>query len=121
MWPGSLVRLDLTGESWNERNRVTDWPNTGQPFKAGKEKGYDDFNAHLYAAAQARDLMDFAKAGNRARELNQVIVFLNAAIQGSKRNVEALRENPTRYLTRFRPVCPDAHHHSPAHHSPARG
>jgi hypothetical protein len=57
--------------------------------------GYDEKNAMLYAAFQARDLMDFAVAGTAIRKANQLIPFLNAGVQGLRRTAIAIRENPT--------------------------
>jgi hypothetical protein len=57
--------------------------------------GYDEKNAMLYAAFQARDLMDFAVAGTAVRKANQLIPFLNAGVQGLRRTAIAIRENPT--------------------------
>lgn len=50
--------------------------------KAKTEMKLDDYNASLYAAGQARELLDFAMAGNTVRVINRFVPFTNAAIQG---------------------------------------
>lgn len=72
-------------------------------FKHAKEKlGMDDYNAQLYAAYQARDLMDFAVMGHIMRELvNPMIPFSNAAIQGLFRKGRAFNEDPKGFMTRW--------------------
>lgn len=62
--------------------------------KAKKELGYDDFNAHMHAANEARDLIDFTRAGTLIRRLNRYVPFLNAGAQGSSRFFTSLKERP---------------------------
>lgn len=69
--------------------------------KAKQELGYDDYNASLYAAAQARDLIDFAVAGETVRVINQVVPFFNAAVQGLRRTVRAGMEKPGDFAVRW--------------------
>lgn len=66
-----------------------------------KELGYDDYNAALYAAGQARGLLDFAKAGTVMRPLNRLVPFSNAAVRGLARSYTGLTENPARYGMRW--------------------
>jgi hypothetical protein len=63
--------------------------------------GMDEYNANLYAAYQARDLMDFAVAGTWMRWINAMIPFANAQVQGLKRSVKAISENPEKAMTGF--------------------
>jgi hypothetical protein len=58
--------------------------------------GYDDREAQLYAAAQARDLIDYAVAGTLVRQVNRLVPFTNPAVQGIRRSVRAAKENPRR-------------------------
>ncbi|MBW2002994.1 MAG: hypothetical protein JRI72_00055 [Deltaproteobacteria bacterium] len=46
------------------------------------------------AAYRARDLMDFARAGSSVKELNKVVAFLNANIQGKSKLIRAIKEDP---------------------------
>lgn len=55
---------------------------------------YDDYNAGLYAASQARGILDFAVSGNWISFVNQIIPFTNAAIQGLTANAKASFKNP---------------------------
>lgn len=48
------------------------------------------------AAYRARDLMDFARSGNSVKELNKVVAFLNANIQGKSKMIRAIKENPVK-------------------------
>jgi len=48
------------------------------------------------AAYRARDLMDFARAGSSTKELNKVVAFLNANIQGKSKFIRAIKENPVK-------------------------
>lgn len=69
-------------------------------YKKAKGEGMDDYNAQLYAAYQARDIMDFAVAGTWMKVVNQVIPFSNAAVQGLRRSAVGLSENPSGFLTK---------------------
>jgi len=68
---------------------------------ATEELGYDEFDASLYAAKQARELIDFAVAGRTMRAVNQLVPFSNAAVQGLRRNVTALQEDHGGFIIRF--------------------
>jgi hypothetical protein len=72
-------------------------------FRHAKEKlGMDDYNAQLYSAYQARDLMDFAVMGNTMRELvNPLIPFSNAAMQGLFRKARVAKEDPKGFMVRW--------------------
>lgn len=52
------------------------------------------------SAYQARNIMDFARAGSSVRQANKVIAFLNANVQGKARMVEAIKKDPKGVLTR---------------------
>lgn len=62
--------------------------------KAKTELGYSDYDAQLYAAYQARDLIDYAVAGTIVRRINKYVPFTNPRIQGLRRTVRAAKENP---------------------------
>ncbi len=71
-------------------------------YRYAKERlGYDDVDAMLYAAYQARDLIDFARAGRILRTLNRMIPFLNANVQGVARTLRAIRESPQTVAARW--------------------
>lgn len=65
-------------------------------FDKAKKLGYDDYNANLYAASQARDLMDFAVAGTAIRQINQYIPFTAARVRGAMKLIERAQEDPGR-------------------------
>ncbi len=73
-------------------------------FKSAYEKaiaeGMSERDAGLYAAYQARDLMDFAVAGNFIRKVNQIIPFTNAAVQGLVRTAKIAKEQPGGFALR---------------------
>ena len=48
------------------------------------------------AAYRARDLMDFARSGNSVKEVNKVVAFLNANIQGKSKMIRAIKEDPAK-------------------------
>ena len=89
----------------NIYNNYDDWLGQGErvtrvseyqsAYKYAMTKlGYDEYDAALYAAYQARDLMDFAKIGTVMKLINRVIPFSNAQLQGQLRMLQAMRENP---------------------------
>lgn len=69
-------------------------------FKKAKKEGVDDYNASIYAAYQARDLMDFSVAGETMRVVNQVIPFSNAAVQGLRKGIRSAADHPAAFTTR---------------------
>jgi hypothetical protein len=67
-------------------------------FEQGRRQyGYDDYNAALYAAGQARGLLDFAKAGTVMKYINQAIPFSNAALRGLGKSITRARQNPVQF------------------------
>jgi hypothetical protein len=71
-------------------------------LRHAKDKlGYDDENAMLFAASKARDLMDFAVAGNVMRIVNQVIPFSNASVQAVRRTFRAANERPKDFAAKW--------------------
>lgn len=71
-------------------NRVAEYRSA---FKKAKEQGMDDYNAMIFAAFKARDLVDFAVAGHYMRTINQVIPFSNAAVQGLRSGYISAKQN----------------------------
>lgn len=60
-------------------------------FKAGVDRG----ESITQAAFKSRDIsLDFAKAGNSIKTINQVVPFLNAGIQGSEKLMRLYKTNP---------------------------
>ena len=70
-------------------------------YNEAKKQGMDDYNAMLYAGSKARQLIDFAVAGNTMRVINQVIPFTNAAVQGLRSAAKSVKENPAGFATRI--------------------
>jgi len=68
--------------------------------REAKSKGMDDYNAMLYGAYKARDLIDFAVAGHTMRMVNQLIPFTNAAVQGMRSSIVSLKKNPAGFAVR---------------------
>jgi hypothetical protein len=63
-------------------------------FAQAKDMGFDDLNASTYAAFRATDYVDFRKAGASMGLLRRWVPFLNAAIQGTDRELRALADLP---------------------------
>lgn len=63
-------------------------------FKKAKERGLDDYNASIYAASEARDLMDFAVSGYYLKVINQLVPFSNAAVQGLRKSIRTAKTDP---------------------------
>lgn len=55
-------------------------------FRKAKSEGMNDHDANVYAAFEARDLMDFQLMGTWMRKVNQVIPFSNAWVRGMSRS-----------------------------------
>jgi hypothetical protein len=94
MW-GKYSDLLYKGET---SNRVAEYRSA---FKEGKKKGMDDYNASMYAAYKARNLIDFAIMGNWMKVANQIIPFSNAAVQGLRSASYSLQQNPLGFLAKI--------------------
>jgi hypothetical protein len=70
-------------------------------FRDGKAKGMSDYEAQVYAARKSRELIDYLRAGKTVRQLNRLIPFLNASIQGLDREIRTMKRSPGKYATRF--------------------
>jgi hypothetical protein len=80
-------------------NRVAEF-NASEKY-AKEVLGYGEKDSKLYAALQARDLIDFTVAGRVARIVNQFVPFTNAGIQGLRRSVKSAAENPIGFAARW--------------------
>jgi len=71
-------------------------------FRVAKKKALDaglsESDAILYAAYEARDLLDFAVSGSVMKYVNQMVPFTNAAVQALRRAVKQLHRNPNGLL-----------------------
>jgi hypothetical protein len=96
-----VVDIDKLKQMWESYDN---WLASGERFtrvseyqsayKHAKTKlGYNDLDAGLYAAYQARDLMDFAKMGTTMKYINQILPFSNANLQGTLRMFRAFKED----------------------------
>ena len=56
--------------------------------------GYDAHNARLYAAFEARNLLDYAVVGEWVQTINRLVPFTNAAYRGVMKAAEVAGENP---------------------------
>jgi len=79
-------------------NRVAEYRGA---FKRAKAKGMDDYNASLFAASEARGLIDFAIAGHWMRTINQIIPFTNAAVQGMRSSAINFSKDPAAFSGRM--------------------
>ena len=98
--PMALGRaLDKLGESSEALGRVAEFR---RAFDKGKrELGYTDDEAALYAANEARGLLDFAKMGSWMRVINKIIPFSNAAVRGLARSASGLKADPLGFSARW--------------------
>lgn len=102
----SVLLIPRKGWDWyNDLTHSVERSTRLGEFDAAKKKamaaGMDEYNANLYAAGQARELLDFARGGKAAKFLNRYIPFLNASIQGLSRTGKAMAENPKGFLGKF--------------------
>jgi hypothetical protein len=100
-----LIDPKKWAEKYNDFISLSETSGRMEEFYSAKKKamkeGMDEYNANLYAAYQARDLMDFAVAGEYMRVINQLIPFSNAAVQGLRRTVRSAYKNPAEFGMRM--------------------
>jgi hypothetical protein len=89
---GIFVRGEQAG-------RLAEYENAKQYAK--KQYGATEAWAAMFAAAQSRGLADFAVAGHTIRRLSKFVWFLNPAIQGTRRSIRAMRDDPVGTLVRW--------------------
>lgn len=65
------------------------------------ELGYTPEEASLFAASEARGLMDYAKMGSVMRTVNRLVPFSNAHLRGLSRSVAAGMKNPGAFAIRW--------------------
>lgn len=65
------------------------------------KQGMSEGEAQDFAAGKARDLMDFAIAGDLVRIINSYVPFTNASIQGLRRSMRAAKTNPAGFAARW--------------------
>lgn len=80
------------------QNRIVEYR---QAFKKAKAEGLSDHAANMYAMREARDLMDFMRAGRTIRFLNTYVPFLNAQVQGLARASRGIKEDPARFAKKW--------------------
>ena len=94
----NIKKLAKFPEKYVEFIGKSELPNRMAEFRTSyskfKKEGLDDYNAKLQAAFETRDLLDFAVAGEWIRVITQMIPFTNAQIQGMRRDLKAIGENP---------------------------
>lgn len=73
---------------------------TGVDLGDGTKTVLDPYNASLYAAKEARGLIDYAVAGEYMNWINQLVPFSNAAVQGARVVLKQGAKAPTRLLWR---------------------
>jgi hypothetical protein len=101
--------LSLPGRMWKGWKELAEGSETvgrmdeyKSAYAQAKNKlGYDDYNASLYAAAQARGLIDYAVSGTAIKKINQIIPFTNPAIQGVLRAGRGLKNDPAGFMGRW--------------------
>ncbi|NJL32132.1 MAG: hypothetical protein HC898_11195 [Phycisphaerales bacterium] len=72
-------------------------------YKHAIEKlGYDEFNANLYATAQARDIHNFTVAGSWVRWINRFAgPFIPSQVYGLNRAIQSAKQNPVKFVGRM--------------------
>lgn len=97
--PGRAWRWwEGVGEAGERVGRV---PEYRRAKRAALGKGLPEHEAQLYAAYEARRLMDFAAGGRKTRQLGRYVPFLNAATVGLSRVAGAAATHPGRFLARW--------------------
>lgn len=94
-WRGfkNLFERAVTGaESFNRRIEYK------QAYDEAIKKGLSEHDANLYAGRQARDLLDFTRAGEYAKTISAFVPFFNASMQGLSKTTRTLRGNTKRAL-----------------------
>jgi N12 class adenine-specific DNA methylase len=69
-------------------------------YQVGIDRYGDAYEAKLFAGQEARDDIDFARAGVKLREVNKYIMFINSAVQGLDRAQRGIRNDPAGYAKR---------------------
>jgi hypothetical protein len=98
-----LKRYEDLAKSSELLNRMAEYK---AAYKHATETlGYDEYNAQLYAAKSSRDLMDFAISGTWGKQINSVVPFTNAAVQGGANMLRLARTNPRAFLAKWGLYC----------------
>lgn len=100
--------LAMPGRLWNAYTAVAQGSETlsrmaefKAAFAKAKQRGLNDYEASLEAAAKARGLIDYAVAGRAIRWANRYIPFLNPAVQGIWRSASGFWSNPATFGARW--------------------
>ena len=90
-----IEALRALSEVTEEATRVGEF---GKGIKWGKDGNADNI---LSAALDSRDVtLDFSRSGTAGKQVNRVVAFWNAAVQGLDKQVRVFKANPTRSITR---------------------
>jgi len=65
-------------------------------FKQAQKKGYSDRDAFF----EATDIMDYSQMGKDIKQANKVVPYLNAAIRGNARVIQAFNEDRLGFLSK---------------------
>jgi len=90
--------LDRLFERGELSNRLAEYH---AAYEQATKQGMSDFDAQLFAANKARDLLDFAVAGSVVKRINQYVPFTNARIQGLRRMARTMKQDPKGFLLRW--------------------
>lgn len=97
--PGKLARgYTAMAESGETINRLAEYR---RAYRNAKSMGMSDLDARMKAAAEARDLQDFAVAGTFVRSLNDYVPFTAAAVRGMARSIESAVKTPGKFAARW--------------------
>jgi len=69
--------------------------------KGIKQLGYSPDEAALFAASEARGLLDFAKMGSVMRTINRIVPFSNAHLRGMAKSISTGMKNPAGFALRW--------------------
>ncbi len=93
-----VVRLADAGRAWKHFSELSEMKGRIAEYQKAKQvalkQGMTEQEAQRFAAARARELMDFAVGGNLTKALNQYVPFTNAAVQGLRAGSRAAVRNP---------------------------
>ncbi len=78
--------------------RMTRLAEFGKGTKWGAER---DMDAILEAAIASRDVtIDFGRSGNKGKDVNRIVAFFNAQLQGWEKTARVFKENPVKATAR---------------------
>ncbi|MEK0325336.1 MAG: LPD38 domain-containing protein, partial [Nitrosopumilus sp.] len=98
--PSDLLRIAQIGGEWSEQaTRVTNFQTV---LNRSLKQGFNREEALSRAAYAAQEgTVNFARRGSMTKNVNAIIAFLNARVQGTDRLIRSIKDNPVGAGTRL--------------------